>query len=215
MEANPETITADNLRGFRAAGVKRLSIGVQSFDDRRLRTLGRIHTAKRAQAAIAQACGAGFECVGVDLMFGLPFQGAEDFRADLSEALRFPLGHLSCYELALEPGTPLAGENPGLPAEDVVVAQWAEAEEAARRAGMSRYEVSNYSLPGRECRHNLKYWRDEDFVGLGRARTRLLRRKGPRTRGTSRPTSWRNPPAFRLPQPTGLKGGGRWGRLSC
>jgi len=167
MEANPETITAGKLRDLREAGVTRLSIGVQSFDDSRLGYLGRVHTAQRARDAVAGACGAGFDCVGVDLMFGLPGQAVAEFRADLEEALRFPLGHLSCYELSLEAGTPLAREGPSLPAEDAVISQWGEAERAARGAGMHHYEISNYCLPGRECRHNLKYWRDEDFVGLG------------------------------------------------
>jgi len=167
MEANPETVAADALRAYRSAGVNRISFGVQSLDDRLLRFLGRIHTADRARRAIEEARAAGFGNIGADLLFGIPGQSAEDWRRDLRAMLAMPVQHLSCYELTVEEGTRLA-ENPSSPPdEDTVLAQWDIAMDETARAGFVHYEVSNYASPGRECRHNLKYWRDDEFFGFG------------------------------------------------
>ena len=167
MEANPDTVNPESLRGYREAGVNRISFGVQSLQDHLLAELGRIHSADRARLAVKQAGDAGFDNIGIDLMFGLPGQTAKAWRGDLLEALSLGITHLSAYELTLEKGTPLGDNPPPLPGEDEVVAMWEATAEETGRAGFIRYEVSNYAKPGRECRHNMKYWRDEDFFGFG------------------------------------------------
>lgn len=167
MEANPDTVTPESLSGYRDAGVNRLSFGVQSLHDRLLAELGRIHSADRARQAVKEASVAGFDNISVDMMFGLPGQSAGEWREDLREALSLGITHLSAYELTLEKGTPLGDNPPPLPPEDEVVVMWEAVAEETGRAGFTRYEVSNYARPGRECRHNMKYWRDEDFLGFG------------------------------------------------
>ena len=167
MEANPDTVTPESLSGYREAGVNRISFGVQSLQDHLLAELGRIHSADRARLAVRQARDAGFDNIGVDLMFGLPGQTVADWRGDVREALSLGISHLSAYELTLEKGTPMGDNPPPLPDEDEVVAMWEAVAVETARAGFARYEVSNYARPGRECRHNLKYWRDEDFFGFG------------------------------------------------
>ena len=167
MEANPETVNPQSLVGYRHAGVNRISFGVQSLDDGMLKSLGRIHTAARAREAAEEARQAGFVNIGADMLFGLPSQTAGGWRRDLTKVLELPLAHLSCYELAVESGTPLAESRPVLPGEDAVLDMWNAAEEETARAGFVHYEVANYALPGRECRHNLKYWKDTEFYGFG------------------------------------------------
>jgi len=167
MEANPETVTGATLQGFREAGINRLSFGVQSLQDDLLRTLGRIHSAERACWAITEASAAGFDNVNADLIFGLPGQTAEIWRRDLGTVLALPITHLSCYELIIEEGTAFGFRPPKLPDEEVVIAQWDIVMEETLHAGYAHYEVSNYAAPGWECRHNLKYWRDEEFFGFG------------------------------------------------
>jgi len=169
MEANPDTVNSETLFGYRDAGVNRISFGVQSLNDRLLAGLGRIHSAEQARRAVVMAREAGFDNIGVDMMFGLPGQTPAEWRSEIREALTLGVTHLSAYELTLEKGTPLGDNPPPLPVEDEVVAMWEAVGEETARAGFDRYEVSNYSLPGHECRHNLKYWRDEDFLGFGAA----------------------------------------------
>lgn len=169
MEANPETVDAGKLASFRAAGVNRLSIGVQSFSDRLLSSLGRIHDSARAVKAVGEAREAGFDNIGVDLMFGLPGQAVEDWRGDLRRAFELPVVHLSAYELTVEEDTPFGRNPPPLPGEDEAVAMWETTLKETMRAGFGRYEVSNYAKPGRECRHNLNYWRDGEYLGFGAA----------------------------------------------
>ncbi len=167
MEANPDTVNPGRLKGWRSAGVNRLSMGVQALDDRLLRALGRIHSATRAREAVHEAAEAGFANLGIDLMFGLPGQATAEWRETLRAALDMPVVHLSCYELALEEGTLLKAAHPALPGEDEAVEMWSVTLEETARRGFIRYEVSNYAHPGAECRHNLKYWRDSEFLGFG------------------------------------------------
>jgi oxygen-independent coproporphyrinogen-3 oxidase len=169
MEANPETVNEQKLRDFRAAGMNRISFGVQSLDDRILKALGRIHSADRARRAVEEARAAGFAEVNADLMFGLPGQTAGIWRRDLAEVVTWPITHLSCYELTIEGDTAFGRRPPVLPDEPVVLSQWEAVMAETARAGFAHYEVSNYAQPGHECRHNLKYWRDEDWFGFGAA----------------------------------------------
>ena len=169
MEANPETVDEARLRAFRAAGVNRISLGVQSLDDSVLKTLGRIHDAARARAAIGEAKAAGFDRIGADLMFGLPGQTPDRWRVDLREVLGWPIEHLSAYELTVEAGTPFAAQGHVLPDEDAVLDMWDIVMNETARAGFLHYEVSNYAKPGAECRHNLVYWHDGEFLGFGAA----------------------------------------------
>ena len=168
LEANPEGLDRDRLRAFRAGGVTRLSLGVQSLDDGLLRRLGRTHSAADARAAFSAARAAGFDEVSVDLLFACPGQDLPGWTRTLDEVLAWEPDHLSAYALTLEPATPFGRRPPaGLPEEDLQVAHFEALVLRARRAGLERYEVSNFARPGRRSRHNLGYWRREDYVGLG------------------------------------------------
>ncbi len=167
MEANPETVTLESLAGFRAAGINRISFGVQTLDEGILKTLGRIHSGDRARAAVGEAKSAGFTRINADLMFGLPDQTPERWRRDLREVLGWPLDHLSAYELTIEKETAFGIHPPKLPTEDAALAMWETVMTETRAAGFPQYEISNYSKPGSESRHNLKYWRDETVIGFG------------------------------------------------
>ncbi len=168
LEANPEGLDAGRLRAFRAAGVTRLSLGVQALDDALLRRLGRTHSAADAEAAYRAARAAGFDDVSLDLLYACPAQDLAAWTRTLDEALGWAPEHLSAYALTLEPATPFGRRPPaGLPDEDLHVAQFDALVERAARAGLERYEVSNFARPGRRSRHNLGYWRREDYLGLG------------------------------------------------
>jgi putative oxygen-independent coproporphyrinogen III oxidase len=166
LEANPGTAEAGRFRGYRDAGVNRLSLGIQSLDDGKLRALGRIHSAQEARRAIdmAQAC---FENINLDLMYGLPGQTLEETRADLREALRFGTSHLSAYQLTLEPNTVFYRKPPPLPEHDACADMQLAVEELAAAAGFEHYETSAFARPGMRCRHNLNYWEFGDYLGLG------------------------------------------------
>jgi len=166
LEANPGTVEAARFRGFRAAGVNRISIGVQSFDEHMLAVLGRIHSADEARRAIEAALSS-FDNVNIDLMYALPGQTAAMARADLDEALRFGLPHVSAYQLTLEPNTVFWSKPPALPEHDVAADMQLAAEESLRAAGYEHYETSAFARPGRRCRHNLNYWRFGDYLGIG------------------------------------------------
>ena len=166
MEANPGTFERERFEGYRAAGVNRLSIGVQSFAPRFLKALGRVHDAAEARAAAAAAVEL-FDEVNLDLMYGLPGQGVDDALADVEEALTFRTTHLSCYELTLEPNTLFHRHPPALPDEDDVDAMAGAIEQRLARAGFEHYEVSAYARPGHSCAHNLNYWRFGDYLGIG------------------------------------------------
>jgi oxygen-independent coproporphyrinogen III oxidase len=171
IEVNPGTIDANGLHQLRTAGFNRLSVGVQSFDDRELLQLGRIHTGAEAVATIAAARRAGFDNCSFDLMYGLPGQTAGGWRQTLDRAMALAPVHLSMYELTMEPGTPfftqVEQQQWALPAEDEVLAMMAAIEEAIGRSGLARYEISNYAVPGRECRHNINYWHNGSYLGFG------------------------------------------------
>ena len=174
MEGNPGTLTGESLAAYRAAGVNRLSIGVQSMDDALLCAIGRIHTAAQATEAVRLARAAGFDNVSLDLMLGLPGQTAEQWEATLRAAIALEPEHLSCYSLILEEGTPLeaavrAGTCAPLPGEEALERMDGITERLTREAGFARYEVSNYARPGRESRHNTVYWECESYLGIGAA----------------------------------------------
>ena len=171
LEANPETASRPRLEGYRAAGVTRLSLGVQSFRDAELRRLGRVHTAARAIEAFESARAAGFDDVSVDLMVWLPEQTPEDWGETLDVLLRLDPGHVSFYLLELYPNAPLRedmarGGWTQAP-DDVAAEMYDAALDRLEAAGYRQYEISNAARPGRRCRHNLKYWSDGAWVGFG------------------------------------------------
>lgn len=167
LEANPGTAEAGRFAGFRQAGVTRLSIGVQSFDDDRLAAIGRIHNGREARAAAEMAKAAGFEGLNLDLMYALPGQTVAQAVSDIESALEIEPTHLSYYQLTLEPNTLFFRHPPKLPAEG---AAWRMSREGIGRMesrGYRRYEVSAFARAGSQCRHNLNYWRFGDYAGIG------------------------------------------------
>ncbi len=166
LEANPGTFEREKFAGFRAAGVNRLSLGVQSFDDARLAALGRVHDATEARRAAAAAVVI-FDNVNFDLMVALPGQDLAGARADVAAALAFGPSHLSAYPLTLEPQTPFHRHPPPLPDIDTAADIDDAVREALSAAGYVHYEVSAHARPGRECRHNLNYWHFGDYLGIG------------------------------------------------
>jgi len=168
VECNPESVTREKLAGYRAAGVDRISLGVQSLDDAILPAIGRLHTAAEARAAFEAARAAGFANVSVDLMYGLPGLSAEGWSATVDGVLAWHPEHLSAYGLTLDPGSVWGSSGvAGLPPEETVVAQyWALAERGAAR-GYEHYEISNYARPGFRSRHNQIYWRRGEYLACG------------------------------------------------
>ena len=166
LEANPGTVEAARFRGFRDAGVNRISVGVQSFDDAMLARLGRIHSAAEARRAIDAALAA-FENVNLDLMYGLPGQTPEMARADVAQALACAVPHLSAYQLTIEPNTVFWNKRPVLPEHDRCADMQLAAEEALGAAGYEHYETSAFARPGMRSRHNLNYWEFGDYLGIG------------------------------------------------
>lgn len=167
LEANPGTFEQDKFRGFRRAGVNRLSIGVQSFNDKHLHTLGRIHNSGEAQRAIGIAQQAGFDNFNIDLMHGMPEQSVEDALADIDTALSLGAPHLSWYQLTIEKNTAFFSSPPLLPDEDTLCDIADAGLAAIRAAGLEQYEVSAYSRPGHTSRHNINYWQFGDYLGIG------------------------------------------------
>lgn len=168
MEANPGTLECGRLAGYREAGVNRLSLGAQSFDDDALAGLGRIHRAADVSRAFAEARSAGFNNINIDLMFALPGQDAAGAAADLDTALSLSPEHLSYYQLTLEPNTVFHRRPPpDLPDPDAAADMHDASIAALAAAGFHRYEVSAFARPERECRHNLNYWRFGDYLGVG------------------------------------------------
>ena len=168
LEANPGTVETGRFRGYHAAGVNRLSIGIQSFQPEQLKKLGRIHGRDEALAAAQAARAAGFDNFNLDLMFGLPQQTIEEALADLRTALALQPTHLSLYQLTLEPNTLFHAQPPALPDEDVLAAMQEALQAELAGAGFAQYEVSAYARrrPGRS-RHNLNYWQFGDYLGIG------------------------------------------------
>jgi len=167
MEANPGTVEHDRFEAYRAAGVNRISLGVQTFDDEQLRTLGRIHSGGEAERAIEAVKAAGFERFNLDLMWALPGQSVEHALADIERALAFGPRHLSHYQLTLEPNTVFAKHPPSLPDEDTVIAMQDACAERLARQGLHAYEISAWAETGQESIHNLNYWRFGDYLGIG------------------------------------------------
>ena len=166
LEANPGTAEAGRFSGYRAAGVNRLSLGVQSFNDAMLKTLGRIHTADQARRAIGMAMDI-FGNVNLDLMYGLPGQTLEQARADIEEGVRHGTPHFSAYQLTIEPNTVFYARPPRLPEHDVCADMQLMAEAVLVAAGFGHYETSAFAKPGHRCRHNLNYWEFGDYLGIG------------------------------------------------
>jgi putative oxygen-independent coproporphyrinogen III oxidase len=166
LEANPGTFEKDRFKAFRAAGVTRLSIGVQSFNDAHLKALGRVHNSAQAMAAIEEAKSA-FETFNLDVMYALPGQTLAQLGQDIDTALSFKPPHISIYHLTIEPNTLFAKHPPVLPQEDDAYAMMDLITERTGQAGLQRYEVSAYALPGHRCWHNLNYWQFGDYLGIG------------------------------------------------
>jgi oxygen-independent coproporphyrinogen-3 oxidase len=166
LEANPGTFERDRFRDFRAAGVTRLSIGVQSFDDAKLRALGRVHDGAQARAAIDEAR-AVFETWNLDLMYALPGQSLAEFDADLRSALACEPPHLSVYHLTIEPNTLFAKHPPAVPDDDTAFDMLDLITALTAAQGLDRYEVSAFAKPGHRCAHNLNYWNFGDYLGIG------------------------------------------------
>ena len=171
LEANPGTVDRDYLRGLLALGVNRLSLGVQSFHDDELAAMGRIHSAEEARQASRWAREAGFQRLNLDLIYGLPEQPQERWCYSLEEAVALEPDHLSLYALTVEEGTKLAydiahGHTPG-PDGDAQAEMYECSQERLARAGYEQYEISNWARPGQACRHNLTYWENRPYLGLG------------------------------------------------
>ena len=167
LEANPGTVDTERFKGFRDAGVNRLSIGIQSFDDEKLRALGRIHGSEEARRAAEAAGAAGFDNFNLDLMFGLPQQTVEQALSDIRTAIGFRPTHLSVYQLTVEPNTLFHARPPALPEDDTTWEMQTRVQAELAGAGYRQYEVSAYARPGYECRHNLNYWLFGDYLGIG------------------------------------------------
>ena len=192
LEANPGTFEKDRFKGFRAAGVTRLSIGVQSFDDVKLKALGRVHSAAQAKAAIAEAAQA-FETFNIDLMYALPEQTLAQLDQELSTALAFEPPHLSVYHLTIEPNTMFATRPPAdLPDADLASDMLDLITARTAALAMDRYEVSAFARPGHRCAHNMNYWQFGDYLGIGAgAHTKLSY-----PHRVLRQVRWREPAAY-------------------
>lgn len=204
LEANPGATDSGHLAAYHAAGVNRLSIGVQSLSAEMLRRLGRIHDPAAARAALESARAAGFDNINLDLMFALPGQGLAEARADLDALIALGPEHISYYQLTLEPNTAFHSAPPPLPDADLAADIAAQGQELLAVAGYTRYEVSAYARPGRRCRHNLNYWRFGDYLGIGAgAHGKLTDPADGRVRRRVKP---KHPDAYLANDPTALAG---------
>ncbi|MDW2980287.1 radical SAM family heme chaperone HemW [Rhodanobacter sp. KK11] len=167
LETNPGTVEHGRFDGYLAAGVNRISFGVQSFDDDKLKRLGRIHSAAEAEAAVKSAQDAGYENINLDLMYALPQQTLDGALADVEHAVALAPTHVSHYQLTLEPNTVFAANPPPLPDDDHAWAMQEACEARLAAAGYGQYEISAYARPGRRCAHNLNYWQFGDYLGIG------------------------------------------------
>lgn len=193
LEANPGTVESGRFAEYRAAGVTRLSIGVQSFNPQHLQALGRIHSAGEAVRAAESAHAAGLHNFNLDLMYGLPGQTPEQAIADVQSAINLAPAHVSHYQLTLEPNTLFHAQPPALPDEDTVWQMQQACQQLLADCGYQQYEISAYARPGRRCRHNLNYWRFGDYLGIGAgAHSKLT------DAGGSRQRFWKikHPPAY-------------------
>ena len=171
LEANPNTVTEKILDTWQQGGVNRLSLGVQSFSDEVLRTLGRLHTADQAEDAFRLARRAGFRNIGIDIIYGIPGQVMPQWEATMDRTIRCRPEHISAYSLSLDVGSQFSEEAAvgtfELPDDDCVADMYEHAVTALGNAGYGRYEISNFTLPGFECRHNMNYWERGEYLGLG------------------------------------------------
>ena len=168
LESNPGTADASNYAAYREAGINRLSIGVQSLDNEHLKTLGRIHSANEAIAAIAIAKQAGFERINADLMYGLANQTVAQALDDLKQLIDQDIEHISWYQLTIEPNTVYYSKPPAhLPDNDFIMDIQQAGAESLRSAGYRQYEISAWAKPGAECQHNMNYWQFGDYIGIG------------------------------------------------
>jgi len=166
MEANPGTFEKDRFKAFRQAGITRLSVGVQSFDNAHLKALGRVHDREQALAAVTEAAQV-FDTFNLDLMYALPGQTLQGLTQDIQTALSFAPPHISIYHLTIEPNTVFAKFPPTLPEDDLAYEMMDRITELTSAQGLSRYEVSAYAKPGHSCAHNLNYWQFGDYLGIG------------------------------------------------
>ncbi|HIF9255843.1 TPA: radical SAM family heme chaperone HemW [Photobacterium damselae] len=167
MEANPGTVEAGRFQAYQQAGINRISIGIQSFQDEKLKRLGRIHGAQEAITAAKLAAEAGLNSFNIDLMHGLPDQSINDALADLAQAIGLNPPHLSWYQLTIEPNTLFYSQPPTLPDDDDLWDIFEQGHKMLTDAGYVQYEISGYSKPGKQCQHNLNYWRFGDYLGIG------------------------------------------------
>lgn len=167
LEANPGTVDERRLTQYRAVGINRLSLGVQSFHDRELAQIGRLHSAAQARLAVEGAMRAGFARVNLDLMYGLPGQCAANALRDVCTAIELGVSHISHYQLTIEPGTCFSHHCPRLPAEEAIAQMQALCEGRLLASGFGHYETSAYARDGHHCQHNLNYWCFGDYLGIG------------------------------------------------
>ncbi len=196
LEANPRSVEAGRFRGFRDAGVNRISMGLQALNDADLRRLGRLHSVTEAKAAFETARGL-FDRISFDLIYARQAQTREGWRTELAEALNMAADHLSLYQLTIERGTAFwerhrTGVLPGLPDEDLAADLYEMTQEMCEAAGLPAYEVSNHAKPGSESRHNLIYWRQGEYAGIGPGAHGRLTASGKRVATEA----WRNPGAW-------------------
>lgn len=192
IEINPGTVERAKLLVFKAAGITRLSFGVQSFVDKELREIGRIHTASEAQVALAMAAEIGFSHISLDLMYGLPGQTPKSWRQSLEMAISLGVGHLSLYHLTLEDKTPfqemVAAGTLVLPPEEELEDMDTITTQLMTSSGLVQYEISNYARDGQYCRHNIVYWENGQYLGVGAAAVSFI--GGERRRNVARPVSY-------------------------
>jgi len=173
LEGNPESLYSERLLKLHSYGIHRISIGVQSLNDKHLQFLGRIHNAQQAISAIQQIKSAGFEKISADLIYGIPGMSSKELCADINKLIEMGIQHISLYSLTLEPQTPLADAvaagSINLPSTDESAGQYAAASELLNSCGFVCYELSNFAQPGHECLHNLACWHDESYIGFGAA----------------------------------------------
>lgn len=169
IEVNPLTAAPERLAQWRAVGINRISLGVQSFSSDILRRLGRMHTPQQAKESVLRAADAGFANISVDLMVGLAEQSAACFQDDLDTTAKLPVTHISSYILKIEPGTPFGDNPPALLDADDTADRYLQMHDALTQRGFAHYEISNFAKPGFESRHNTKYWRLEPYYGIGPA----------------------------------------------
>ena len=170
IEANPATVSAQTLRAYRETGINRISFGVQSANDELLKKIGRLHSYAEACASVRLAASEGFENISADLIYGLPGQTLQDFLDDIEKVAELPVAHISAYGLKIEENTPFGRDQTLiLPNEDEVCEMYLQGVESLKDKGFIQYEISNFAKPGYESRHNLKYWRREEYLGFGPA----------------------------------------------